>query len=59
MKAFPVELERLLKEHLVLDRPLVWEWREICQILHGAVQIVFVPKEHSQSLLSIVAKLFL
>ena len=55
VKAFPVKLEGLLEENLVLDRPLVGKRGEVGQVLEGFVQVVFVPEQHSQGLLGVVA----
>lgn len=45
-----MEAEGLLKQNLVLHRPLIWKWCEVREISQRLVDIVFVPEEHPQSL---------
>ena len=44
MEAFAMEAEGLLKQNLILHRPLVWEWRKVRQVRQGLLYIVLVPK---------------
>lgn len=55
MEALAVKLERLLEQHLVLGRPLVGERREVGQIVDRSGKVMFVPEQHSESLLAVVA----
>jgi hypothetical protein len=43
-------LESLLKEHLILDAPLVREGGEVGKVLRCTVQVMLVPEQHAQSL---------
>lgn len=43
VEALAMEAEGLLKQHLVLNRPLVWKRREVGQVGQGALHVVFVP----------------
>lgn len=45
-----MEAEGLLEQDSVLHRPLVWERGEVGQICQRALDVVFVPEEHSQRL---------
>jgi len=54
-----MELESLLKEHLVLHAPLIRKGGEIGQVLQSPVQVVFVPEQHPQGLLRVVPILLL
>lgn len=55
MKTLAVELKCLLKEYLVFNGPLIREWCEVGEVKHSAIKVVFVPEEHAQCLLPIVA----
>ena len=59
MEALAMELEGLLKQHLVLHTPLVREGGEVGEVLQGPVQVVLVPEEHAQGLLRVVPILLL
>lgn len=52
MKALPMKTERLLKQHLVLHRPLIREGGEVWEISKGFLNVVFMPEEHAESLWS-------
>lgn len=57
MKALAMELERLLKQHLVLHRPLIGERCEVGEVKNGTLEVVFVPEQHAKCLLAVVAVL--
>lgn len=50
VEALPVEAEGLLKQHLVLHRPLLWQRGEVGQVSQRLLHVVLVPEEHTQSL---------
>ena len=54
MKDFAVELERLLKQHLFLQAPLIWDGNEACTVLKGPVEATLESEEHAQRLLQVV-----
>ena len=54
MKDFAVELERLLKQHLFLQAPLIWDGNEACTVLKGPVEATLESEEHAQGLLQVV-----
>ena len=59
VERFSMKLKCLFKQNFVLDGPLVREGCEVSQILNGPVEVVLMPEEHSESLLSVVPILFL
>lgn len=50
VETLAVEAERLLKQHLVLHRPLVGKGREVGQVSQGLLHIMLVPEQHAQRL---------
>ena len=51
METFSVETEGLLKEYLVLNRPLIRKRCKIGKVCQSLVNIVLVPEKHTQCLL--------
>lgn len=49
-----MKLKRLLKQYFIFDCPFVRKWCKIRQIQNCTLQIVLMPKQHSQCLFSIV-----
>lgn len=58
MKALPVELERLLKQNPILGGPLVREGCKVGQVQDGSLEVMLVPEQHPQGLLTVVSILF-
>lgn len=58
VKAFPMELKSLFEQHLIFDGPLIRERGEICQVHGRSVKIMFVPKQHTKCLFTIVTIFF-
>lgn len=50
VKTLPVETEGLFEQDFVLHRPLIWKRGEVGQVGQRLFNVVFVPKEHAQSL---------
>ena len=49
-----MELERLLKQHLVLQALLIWDGNQACKVLKGHVEATLESEEHAQRLLQVV-----
>lgn len=58
VETLAVELEGLLKQHFVFHGPVIREGCEVGQVQNGLLQVVFVPVEHAQRLLSVVPVFF-
>ena len=54
MEDFAVELERLLKQHLVLQALFIWDGNQACKVLKGPVEATLESEEHAQRLLQVV-----
>ena len=54
LEDFAVELERLLKQHLVLQALLIWDGNQACKVLKGHVEATLESEEHAQRLLQVV-----
>ena len=51
---FAVELERLLKKHLVLQALLIWDRNQAGKVLKGPVEATLESEEHALGLLRVV-----
>ena len=54
MEDFAVELERLLKQHLVLQALFIRDGNQACKVLKGHVEATLESEEHAQRLLQVV-----